>query len=366
MATHLSGKISRLISDFWTISTLVDLIEHEMEKRIVARHGLVKIDSLLKLLPCYKNNLKADQSKCRLVIAKLELCIARLRNDYATSGLKIVRNAMIAHALQLDLRRISDTWLLLNKTVFSIISSDLRVIDNQLTLLDASYPRALIWHIDEILPEYWRAEGVLGNPNAPRMAIIYGGFATAGIVSPIPGGHPVQDAVIRVAGLMTFLNQIDRLSCDVSRGSDLDRLLSEIIVIDYCSLWDSLFTSGVRNDHGNSELSLLEQWRADGWEGVEHLYALSQQPHNDLQIWRDNVRNKVAAHMDPNVNIWDGDLCNWPMTREQLIKEAYRVLNAITNASKKEIRSQVFFMPPQHLKNSLGLAAQKGLHWDES
>lgn len=44
MAKHLPGKVARLISDFLTIGELTKLIEHEMEKRIVARHGLVKLE----------------------------------------------------------------------------------------------------------------------------------------------------------------------------------------------------------------------------------------------------------------------------------------------------------------------------------
>jgi hypothetical protein len=140
----------------------------------------------------------------------------------------------------------------------------------------------------------------------------------------------------------------------------------KIMLVDYCSLWDALFRTGLRNDHGDAEPSLLEQWRADGWEGVEQLATLFRNSHPDLQIWRDNVRNKVAAHVDPDINIWEADLQHWPMTRTQLVDEVYRVLNAINSAARDEIRARVFFMPPQHLQGTSGLAAQEGRHWDES
>jgi hypothetical protein len=82
MALHLPGKVSRLISDFLTIERLADLIEHELEKRVVARHGLVKLDSLLELLPRLKNEMRqALPANQRGRVADLERMIARLRKD---------------------------------------------------------------------------------------------------------------------------------------------------------------------------------------------------------------------------------------------------------------------------------------------
>ena len=58
MAKHLPGKVARIISDFLTIGELTKLIEHEMEKRVVARHGLVKLDALLNLVARLKNEFR--------------------------------------------------------------------------------------------------------------------------------------------------------------------------------------------------------------------------------------------------------------------------------------------------------------------
>lgn len=368
MAKHLLGKTSRLIGDFLTIVELTDFIDHEMEKRIVARHGLVKIDAILKIVPRLKNEIKHQLPNGSVAVEQLELLLSRLRNDYEASGLEVGRDAMSAHALHLDLRRIVDTWSFMNKTVFGVLASDLREIDAELSQLDTNYPRAATPLLDQSWKAAWLSEGLLGSPSHPRMAIIYGGLGTAGIVSAVPGGAPDQDATIRVGGLMTFIHQIDRLIFPVGTGNGtVTRILSELMLIDYCALWEALFTSGVANQHGPPEASLLEHWRTNGWGGVTELEALEQSPHPDLQKWRTQVRNRVAAHVDPDMDIWDADMANWPMSYLELQSESYRVLNAIHAASRKEIRARVFFMPPSFMSDDvIGLTAQKGKHWDET
>ena len=368
MAKHLSGKTSRLISDFLTIVELTDFIEHEMEKRIVARHGLVKIDAILKIAPRLKNEVKSRIPNGTVAVRQLESLLSRLRNDYEGSGLEIGRDAMSAHALHLDLQRIVDTWSFMNKTVFAVLADDLREIDRELAQLDPNYPQAVTPLLDKSWKAAWSSENLLGSPSRPRMAIIYGGLATAGISTAVPGGAPAQDATIRVGGLMTFINQIDRLVTPVGTGNGtVNRLFAEMLLIDFCALWEALFTSGVANEHGTQEPSLLEHWRTNGWGGVTELEALEQSPHPDLHQWREKVRNRVAAHMDPDIDIWQADLANWPMTYAMLQSEAYRVLNAIHAASRNEIRARAFFIPPISMSDDvIGLAAQEGRHWDET
>ncbi|GEM_PF-3445696 len=368
MTKHLPGKTSRLIGDFLTIVELTEFIDHEMEKRIVARHGLIKIDAILKIAPRFKNELKRQIPNGPVVVRRLDELLSRLRKDYEGSGLEIGRDAMSAHALHLDLRRIVDTWSFMNKTVFRVLADDLREIDAELSQLDTNYPKAVTPLLDDAWKVAWASESLLGPPSRPRMAIIYGGLATAGISTAVPGGAPAQDATIRVGGLMTFINQIDRLVAAVGMiNGTVTRLLAELLLIDYCALWEALFTSGVANEHGTPQPSLLEHWRTNRWGGVSELEALEQAPHPDLQQWREQVRNRVAAHMDPDIDIWQADLANWPMTYADLQSEAYRVLNAVHVASRNEIRARAFFMPPISVGDDvIGLAAQEGRHWDET
>ena len=81
MATDLRIKTARLISDFNAVLELANFIEHELEKRIIARHGLTKVESLLSIASTYKNDIKRslppDQkgkvSKLESMLASLEM-----------------------------------------------------------------------------------------------------------------------------------------------------------------------------------------------------------------------------------------------------------------------------------------------------
>ena len=151
----------------------------------------------------------------------------------------------------------------------------------------------------------------------------------------------------------------------VSRGTEVERLLAEIMLNDYCALWELLFVSGVKNEHGNVDLCVLDHWTNDRWKGASCLAALKNAPHPDLDAWR-QTRNKVTAHVDADADIWKADTKHWPMTVDALIDEAGRVINALRKCAQSEIRSDIFFAPPKHFgKEVVGLANQQGRYWKD-
>lgn len=372
MARHLSGKVARLISDFLTIGELTKLIEHEMEKRIVARHGLVKLEALLNLLARLKNDIRdALPPVEKKAVEPLEALIARLRRDLDKSDMATGRDAFAAHALRLDLLRIVDAWKCMGETSYGVLVSDLKEIDVELARLGSNYPAALAYpgastfSVEPGWQSLWRDDTYLGDPNRPRLANIYPGLSTAGIVSPLPGGHPAQDVTIRASGVATFLRQVRIMLAAVSRGTEVERLLAEIMLNDYCALWELLFVSGVKNEHGNVDLCVLDHWTNDRWKGASCLAALKNAPHPDLDAWR-QTRNKVTAHVDADADIWKADTKNWPMTVDALIDEAGRVIDALRKCARSEIRSDIFFVPPTHFgKEIVGLANQQGRYWKD-
>lgn len=374
MARHLPGKVARVIGDFLTIGELTKLIEHEMEKRIVARHGLVKLDALLTLIARLKNEVRdALPPSKKKDVDPLEALIRRLRKDLENSDMETGRDAMAAHALRLDLMRIVDTWKCMGETTFGVLEADLKEIDAELLRLSTAYPTILPYpgasasFVDPKWREFWRHEMNLGDPKRPRLANIYPGLATAGIVAPVPGGHPAQDATIRATGLATFLRQVRIMLQAVDRGSEVERLFAEMMVNDYCALWELLFISSVQNEHGQVDLCVLDHWRAEGFKGANCLAALKTKPHPDLGRWRQDVRNKSTAHVDADADIWVADLKNWPMTIDELINEGLRVIEGLRKCATLEVRSNVFFIPPTYLggQEVIGLAAQEGRYWKD-
>jgi hypothetical protein len=373
MAKHLPGKVARLISDFLTIGELAKLIEHEMEKRIVARHGLVKLDALLNLLARLKNDIRsALPSTKKNDVGSLEGFIERLRNDLINSDMETGRDAMAAHALRLDLMRIVDTWKSMGEITFGVLENDLKEIDNELKSLSVTYPTALTYpgaavsFVDPTWKEFWREESNLGDPDHPRVAIVYPGIATAGIAGAVPGGHPAQDVTIRAVGLATFLRQVRILLQAVSKGSEVERLFAEIMVNDYCALWELLFVSGVQNEHGQTDLCVLEHWVSEGFAGATCLAKLKQNPHPDLDKWRQEVRNKCTAHVDADVDIRVANLNHWPMKIDELIEEAFRIIKAFRKCADLDIRSKAIFIPPTAIKGVAGLTSQEERYWKDA
>jgi hypothetical protein len=372
MAKHLPGKVARTIGDFLTLGDLTRLIEHEMEKRIVARHGLVKLDALLNLIARLKNEIRdALPPGQKKDVDQLEALIRRLRNDLANSDMETGRDAMAAHALRLDLTRIVDTWKCMGATTFGVLEDDLKEIDAELVRLSVANPKELQYPgasasiVDPAWQEFWRRETNLGDPSRPRLANIYPGLATAGVVSPLPGGHPAQDATIRTTGLAIFLRQIRIMLQAVNRGCEVERLFAEMMVNDYCALWELLFVSSVPNEHGQVDLCVLDHWRAEGFKGANCLATLMNNPHPDLDRWRQDVRNTSTAHIDADVDIWVADLKNWPMTIDELINEALRVIEELRKCAALDVRSKFFFVPPVYVggQEVVGLAAQEGRYW---
>lgn len=376
MALHLPGKVARLISDFLTIGDLAELIEHQMEKRIIARHGLVKLDALLSLAARLKNEIRASlPSDRRREIAELERLIARLRKDIEARELSTGRDAMAAHALHLELLRIVETWKFMGASTYGVLASDLKDIDAELLRLAGefpsvvTYPGASTFSIDPDWLTIWRMGHVLGDPDRPRYASIYPGLGTAGVVAPLPGGSAAQDATIRMSGLATFLRQTSlMLQTAIPRGGDIERLFAEMLLNDYCALWELLFVSNVANEHGRADSCVLEHWISEDWSGAPELANLKNSPHPDLRRWTEEVRNKVTAHVDPEVPIWAADLARWPMTIDDLIAEIRRVVTAIFQSGLSEIRSRIILIPPQPIKgdNIIGLSNQLGRHWEDN
>ncbi|RVG74063.1 hypothetical protein [Sinorhizobium meliloti] len=344
-----------------------------MEKRIVARHALVKLDALLQLGSRLKNEIRSSLlPREKKNVDVLEKLLARLRLDLVKSHLTIGRDAFSAHALHLDLKLIVETWKFLGETTFGVLESDVKEIDDELRRLSKlypnilSYPGAAVANINPAWRVFWRANENLGNPSGFRMVNIYPGLATAGVIAPVPGGHPAQDATIRAAGLATFLRQVRIMLQAVDRGTEVERLFAEMMVNDYFSLWELLFSSGILNEHGQSDLCVLDHWRQTGFAGAACLARLEKAANPDFERWRLEVRNRVTAHVDADADIWVADLKNWPMTIDTLINECLRVIESVRECARAEIRSNLFFVPPTYLgPEVIGLSGQEGRRWSE-
>lgn len=366
MARHLPGKVARLIGDFRTVHALVGLIEHELEKRMVARHGWVKLDSLVKLLPRLKNEIRnALPPQQKNTVIGLEQLIARLSRDVTGGPIAEVRDAMSAHGLKLDLSTIDKAWRFMSKTTFGVLEAELGDIDAELGRLHGKqHIPACSAQVDPAWTQIWKHEDYLGDPSVPRAMTVYPVLG-AGVLGPLPGGHPAQDALIRAVGIANYLRQQRTLLQATPKGSEAERLFLEMMLNDLLALWEMLFTSATRNDYGPADQSLLSYWLnpSSPWAGAGCLEALRDSPHPKLQVWRNEIRNKISAHLDAELDVWKIDLSNWPATVDEVTDESVRVYNKLWECTRSDIRAKIIMLPPIPLEDVLKLSGQEGRGW---
>jgi len=163
MATDLSIKVGHLIRDFVAVRHLAEFIEHELEKRVVARLGLVKIEALNAIAGAYKNEIKRTAAPDKAAAIKhVEQLLTHLRVD-VESGIRDARNAQVGHSLGLPVERIPEHWLFMGHSTFSILEQDLGKIDAALRSLDSGYTGAQsLPALDPKLRDSWCAPEALG------------------------------------------------------------------------------------------------------------------------------------------------------------------------------------------------------------
>ena len=371
MWMDIPAKVARLIGDFWAIYKLANYIEHELEKRIVARLGLFKIDALSNLLPAYKNDLRSRYRRHR-EIGKLQSLVDQLRADHDT-GIRATRDSLVGHSLHILPEQIGEEWLFLKKSAYNILSEDLCKIDRILLSIDLTdYPGAeAAPPIPGNLRSRWRQPNLLGDPEQTRFAAVYAGPWSPNVLSIVPGNTTVQDVTLRVVGLMTNLLQVERLIAPMPfhfRPEIYRRLLYELLVSDLVALEEIVYHGPPANRYGPTRTSMLDEW-AHGFQdhqGVDELHDFRAQIPVEFSTWKQDIRNKVIAHVDREISIEGMEVNNWPMNLGQFVDFINCFRCAILDASRHDRATSALFTPPTPLQGVLGLARDDGpLLWND-
>lgn len=359
MAVDLAIKVAHLARDFRATLDFVAYLPYELEKRIIARLGLVKIEALHSIIGAYKNELKRTMGTTKTQeIATLEGLIDRLRTDI-DGGIRAARNAQVGHVLALPIAQIPEQWLFMCHSTYTILAQDLSTIETAIQAIDPAYATAPpAPALAPALLQSWALPTSLGPPGQIRFAQIYAGPWTPGLVSMVPGGHQMQDASLRVFGLRLMIRQVGLILmpfiANGGYGNLYGRLLHELALIDLYSLEEAIYQG---NAPGNTA-SLVSEWTAVGHNGVGTLQA-GQATLDPSRIgWRDDIRNKVCAHMDPNVPKSMLDPTNWPMVLNSFYQAIALLCTIAGDAADKDIRTKLLTAPVRPLSGVLGLANQ--------
>jgi len=369
MPVDLPIKVAHVIRDFGAVLRFVEFIEHELEKRIVARLGLVKVEALHSVASAYKNEIaRVLGPRRRAEITGLEDLLRRLRQDI-DGGIRDARNAQVGHSLSLPLQRIPEHWLFMGHSTFSILAEDLGKIDAAFRSLDPTYSgAAAVPDLDSQYREFWRASDKLGPPTAIRAAQIYAGPWTPDVISMLPGNTPLQDASLRVLGLRLMLRQIGLLILPFwQQGGPIslwERLLLELSLIDFVALEEAVYDG---NPRGNTR-SLIDEWLAE--QPTHKGVALLIQRRGSLcpaRIqWRDDIRDKVCAHMDLNVPATMLEVANWPVSLPDFHAEVERLCQIVGEAARLDIRTRYMMAPAVCLPNVQAIAPVGAPRWADT
>lgn len=371
MPVDLGVKVAHLIGDFWAVEALVGAIEHELERRIVARLGLIKLDALATLLPAYKNSVKRTRPGYP-DLGKLEELAKQLARDHQ-GGIQAIRHSLAGHSLHLKPADIGEFWLFLKRSSFKILSDDLRGVDSALRAINPpDYPGARAAPpIPSTLPSAWRSDQLLGDPNKVRMAHVYAGIWSPQVVGQVPPNAVAGDATLRVVGLMTYLRQAAVLNAPIPwnvRPAVYRRLLYELRLLDLVALEEAIYTGPSSNKYGPTATSMLEAWRtlSKPHPGIALLEAHRVRFPPEFEIWK-GVRNKVVAHVDMDVPGSDLDMAHWPLKLSDLDAFSRELPVRVAQAMWQDAPTRYMALPPTPLEGVLGMAGNRDhLLWDDT
>ena len=161
--------------------------------------------------------------------------------------------------------------------------------------------------------------------------------------------------------LMTYLLQVERLTVPIPfhfRPPIYRRLLCELLVSDLVALEETVYHGPPSNRYGPTTTSMLDEWRKgfQNHQGVDELLNYRALFQVEFLTWKEDVRNKIIAHVDGRIPIECMEMNNWPINLRQFVDfvESFRI--AIFDASRHDIATKVLFIPPTPMNNVLGLA----------
>lgn len=181
----------------------------------------------------------------------------------------------------------------------------------------------------------------------------------------------MQDVTLRVAGLMTYLLQVEKLTVPVPfhfRPAVYRRLLYELLVSDLVALEETVYHGPPSNRYGPTTTSMLDEWTQgfQNHQGINELHGFRGQIPVEFSTWKQDLRNKIIAHVDGGISIESMEMHNWPIDFRDFVDfvESFRI--AILDAARHNIATRALFIPPTPLENVLGLARNDDpLLWDD-
>ena len=100
--------------------------------------------------------------------------------------------------------------------------------------------------------------------------------------------------------------------------------------------------------------------------GVPFLLAENSPLNPARNQWRDQVRNKVCAHMDLDVPAAMLEMANWPVAPQAFHDAVEQLCTIVVRAAEMDVRTKLMATPATPLKGVLGLARVNAPNWADT
>lgn len=278
---------------------LTQFISDDYQKRVLARHTLIYLDSFIALASQLKNKIKNTGANVNTVKHKLN----QLRQDYEEFYSK-VRDKLAAHRQDLPLVQRIELWNEIdNTTVKSFINdasnihSDLRNLSSivqPFTEFESKLNCQLISKLSSFDTQY---------SNSPKISSDNLAFSRNNTSVVIPCCEMQQrcSQITSVLNTIKFLQDIHPI---LAIDKDTKRLSEAMITIDVFNLIDNLYPFNHSNPSHNIK-SLLEICRKEDLDKCSILENSHNNRDKNTEDKFREIRNRIAAHVDSKENLND-------------------------------------------------------------
>lgn len=336
---ELAEKVLYCLRIMSLIDWLTQFISDDYNKRILARHILVYLDSFIELSPQLKNKIKNTGANVNTAKQKLN----QLRQDYEAFYSKI-RDKLTAHRQDLPLVQRIEAWNEIdNTTVKSFIDDALNAYNELNNLSNIVKPFTEFEYKQNCQLTNSLNNLNTNNINSPKISSDNLAVSRDNTSALIPCTE-MQHRCSQITSVLSIIKFLQYIYPALSLDRDTKRLGKAMITVDIFNLIDNLYPF-YHSDPAHNIKSLLKICQEENLDKC----LILENSHNNRDTNTENefreVRNKIAAHVDSKETLNDLIALLDSKNIQQLID---KVLNPANQAFQDWCRSnpttQVFLV----------------------
>lgn len=281
---------------------LIKFVSDDYQKRVLARHILVYLDSFIELASQLKNKIKktgVNGNSVKSVKQKLN----QIRQDYEDFYSKI-RDKLAAHRQDLPLVQRIEAWNEIdNTTVKSFIDDALKIYNDlnnlsnivqPFTEFDSKQNCQLINNLNSLKTQ---------NNDSPKLSSDNLAISRNN-TSAITPCNKMQQRCSQITSVFSTINFLQAIYLTLSLDRDTKRLGQAMIIVDVFNLIDNLYPFNHSNPshYIKSLLEICQEENLDKYSLLENSHK--NRDTNTEDEFRE-VRNKIAAHVDSKETLND-------------------------------------------------------------